>query len=526
MTRLFLLVISLAVYQMMIAQSINVRGVIIDSENNRTVSGAVVFVRGSVHETVSGFDGEFALLVADSLASHDLVVSRLGYETLSVPLDIVLSPKIEIYISRSGKPSDDDGDKPKGSKVMWAVNEALDFVMNDWVALGRKDRNWFDFGRLQTIPTMNPIEGVRLRGGIASTARMHPHFFVKGYVAYGFKDQKMKYRGEAIYSFNRKEYFDGEFGRNDVKLIYENDIFSPGEIHPRGLNDLLLVTYRRSENETTYRRFVELNQETEHGNGLRHIVWLRKSVMVPQGELQFNSVRGGEANSVHDLKNFEVGAGITYNPNQTYLHSGRNRSAENLTAPLIYLAHSVGFDNVMGGQTAYHRTEVSVQKRFRMASFATLDMVGEYAKVWNAVPFPLLVYPNQRNRFLIENNAFFLSRSLEFAADQQATLRGVMVGDDLLLKKVPILDKLGVRELVSFRATYGVLSSRNNPSHDENLFLFPVMMHEYEKNKPYIEGTIGITNILGLLRLEYVHRFNYRNYPDALLGAVRLDITL
>jgi hypothetical protein len=44
-----------------------------------------------------------------------------------------------------------------------------------------------------------------------------------------------------------------------------------------------------------------------------------------------------------------------------------------------------------------------------------------------------------------------------------------------------------------------------------------------------VEGSIGLTNILGLLRVEYVHRFTYRNLPDGSLGKlgmVRVDVTL
>ena len=180
----------------------------------------------------------------------------------------------------------------------------------------------------------------------------------------------------------------------------------------------------------------------------------------------------------------------------------------------------------MGGDTYYHRTELSLQKRFPIADIARLDMVAEYVKIWNSVPFPLLAYPNQRHRLNIENNAFFLTRSIEFPTDQQATLRGVFVGENLLFSKSPILNALGFRELISFRATYGSLSKKNNPQFNESLFALPIVSHQYEKGVPYIEGTIGITNILGLLRLEYVHRFTYRKYPDAFLGAIRLDIII
>ncbi|HBG57205.1 MAG TPA: hypothetical protein DDX07_04235, partial [Porphyromonadaceae bacterium] len=65
------------------------------------------------------------------------------------------------------------------------------------------------------------------------------------------------------------------------------------------------------------------------------------------------------------------------------------------------------------------------------------DAVGEVMKIWNKVPFPLLAYPNQRQRHNIENNAFFLNHALEFMADEQYTIRTTFVGDYLLLGKNP-----------------------------------------------------------------------------------------
>lgn len=74
------------------------------------------------------------------------------------------------------------------------------------------------------------------------------------------------------------------------------------------------------------------------------------------------------------------------------------------------------------------------------------------------------------------------------------------------------------------RASYGRLSNKNLPGYKE-LYDFPDASFEYS-SVPYIAGAIGFTNILGLLRVEYVHRFTYRHHPDALLGKIRVDITL
>ena len=135
------------------------------------------------------------------------------------------------------------------------IVKATNFVKDDWIPLGNSETNKFDFGRIQTFPTFNPIEGLSLRAGFASNSRLNPNLFIKGYGAYGFGDQKFKYRGELTYSFDKKAYHDQEFPKNNVSLIYENDIYSPGEMHPRSPNNLLLITYRRSENEATYRNF-------------------------------------------------------------------------------------------------------------------------------------------------------------------------------------------------------------------------------------------------------------------------------
>ncbi len=502
-------------------------GVVYEGDINvdTPISDAAVYIKDSRYKTVTNTIGGFSIIIPDSLLNNNLIIIKEGFEEFSVPLNVIYAPKIEIFLQKENTLDRDISDV-NGKGFVGVLNKAIDFVMNDWVALGNKETNKFDFGRLQTIPTINPIEGFRLRGGIASNSRLSPFFFVKGYAAYGFKDRKLKYRGEAIYSFLSKEYSDTEFPKNNIRLIYENDIFSPGEIHPRAVNDLLLVTYKRSENETTYRKFLELNYEKEYINGLGHSIWLRKSNIIPQGDLSFATKIDGTGNNNYQLNNFEVGASFIYNGNQSYSHSSRRRIPKNLTSPLFYLSHSIGFKDFVGGDYAYNRSEVSLQKRFEISEIANLDVVMEYSKIWNPVPFPLLVYPNQRHRFNIENNAFFLNRSLEFVADEQITARAIFVGQKLLFYKLPILNKLGIKELVSIRATYGRLSNKNKPTEDNFLFAFPVLSHEYERYVPYIEGTVGITNILGLLRLEYVHRFNYRNYPEALLGAIRLDITI
>lgn len=502
------------------SQNILLQGVVHSSKYKTPIPEAAVFIEGSRIGMVTNSVGEFFISVPDSLMKNNIVISSEGYAIMKMPIELISAPFIEIFLDEDHSYIDDS------SWSLGFLDKAINFVINDWVPLGHRDKNKFDFGRLQTIPTYNPIEGVRLRGGIASNSRLSPHFFIKGYAAYGFKDKKVKYRGEAIYSFNKKAYYDGEYLVNNISLIYENDIFSPGEIHPRAMNDLLLVTYRRSNNQATYRNYIEFNYEKEYKTGFKHSAWFRRSRITPQGELQFKEFRGDDFIFENQLYNTEIGIYAKWTGKESYIQEKRRKIPTSLTNPLVYFAHSIGFKNFIGGDTYYNRTELSLQKRFLIDDYAHVDLVGEYTKIWNSVPFPLLAYPNQIHKMNIENNPFYLTQSTELPADEQITFRGVFIGNNLLFAKSPILKAIGLKELLSFRVTYGKLSSKNDPEYNRDLFVLPIVSKRYEKGIPYIEGTIGITNILGLLRLEYVHRFTYRNYPDALKGAVRLDITI
>lgn len=504
-----------------------IKGKVVDSEYNTPVPYAAVYIQGTRYGDVTNNMGEFSLVVPDSIKSAELVIAREEYKLKFIFISNITDPGVTVILEPDNheerlKMLQDSLMGKQGGFVSF-LNKAVDFVKDDWIPLGNPGTNRFDFGRIQTFPTYNSIEGLRLRAGFASNSRLSPNLFLKGYGAYGFGDKRFKYRGEVTYSFDKKAYHEDEFPRNNVSLIYENDLFSPGEMHPRSANDLLLITYMRSDNESVYRNFAEINYEREYKNGLAYTAWIRRSGMIPQGDLEFRYI---DRDIVYDdeLNTSEVGLQFRYSFREAYVQQKRKRRTLEATSPVIFLSHSIGKSEYLGEESAFHRTELSVQKRFLLGYAGQLDVVGEVMKVWNSVPFPLLVYPNQRYRHHIENNAFFLSRALEFVADEQVTLRATFVGDDLLLAKVPILNQLLMRELISLRASYGRLSDKNKPGNTV-LYNFPQVSNEYG-SVPYIEGTIGITNILGLLRVEYVHRFTYRDHPEALLGKIRVDITI
>ncbi len=70
-----------------------------------------------------------------------------------------------------------------------------------------------------------------------------------------------------------------------------------------------------------------------------------------------------------------------------------------------------------------------------------------------------------------------------------------------------------------------MFNEKNYPLDNRGIYPLPPMSCRYNEI-PYVEGSLGITGIFGLLRVEYVHRFTHRDTPNALLGLLRVDIAL
>ena len=510
-----------------------INGVVLDSINKTPLPYVALFFEGTSQGDISNSGGKFTINTStDIIRERPLKVMFTGYKTQTVKLNgdslqslqIFLSPikeKDEIPALEVFRTLGDEGRNP----LPYYIYKIASLVIDDNLPLGNPQTNKVDLYKLQEIPAYNHVEGVRLRLSAATNARFHPQFFVKGSLGYGFKDQKFKYRGELAWSFDKKAYHDDEFPRNNIRLIHENDIFSPGEINTRLPNDFLLISYRRSRGSMTYRKFTELNYEKETLYGLSYQLWGRMSEIQSASDLTYSAVdKNRYPDPLRTLKAKDAGISLRYWPKEAYLQKKRNRTPFSLNEPLFLLSHTIGDNTIFGGNELYHKTEFSFQKRFGLAEYGYLDLVADYQKVWTKAPFPLLLYPNANTGFFVDNKAFFLIKAIEFINDEQYSLRATYVADNLLFSRIPLLNKLGFKELFILRGIHGRLSDKNIPTAENGLFMLPAQTIKMN-NTPYMEGVVGITNILGVLRVEYIHRLTYRNHPDVLKYGFRLDIT-
>ena len=94
--------------------------------------------------------------------------------------------------------------------------------------------------------------------------------------------------------------------------------------------------------------------------------------------------------------------------------------------------------------------------------------------------------------------------------------------------KVPLLKKLKLREVASFKALFGGVRDENNPQISDDLFKFPNNGVENTtfalNNQPYIEASVGIANIFKVIRLDVIKRLTYLDNPGIDTWGIRVKI--
>ena len=97
--------------------------------------------------------------------------------------------------------------------------------------------------------------------GASSDTGKRPHLFGKGYIAYGFKDERVKGLAELEYSFKKKKEYANEFPIHSLKLRYESDVNQYGQNYLYTSKDNVLSAHHLLSEERESGRRTRLSDD-------------------------------------------------------------------------------------------------------------------------------------------------------------------------------------------------------------------------------------------------------------------------
>lgn len=404
--------------------------------------------------------------------------------------------------------------------LYWS-EKILNIIVNGYIATGSKSK--FDIGPVNTFFGYNTAEGFRMRVGGMTTANLNKHLFARGYVAYGFKDKKIKYNAELEYSFLRKKYHAREFPMNAIRIGYQYDRDELGQHYLFTNSDNVFLAWKRMKSDLiTYRRMASFEYNLELRNYLSFGLGYRHET---QEATPWVTFRNGFGENYSQFRQGEFFFRVRYAPGEKFVQGASQRLAVNMDAPIITLTHEYGPRKLFGADFTINKTELSVRKRFWFSAFGYANVIVKGGIMWSQVMFPALLWQNANLSYTIQPESFSLLNPMEFAMDRYASWDLEYFGNGILFNRIPLIKKLKLREVFTFKGFCGRLSSKNNPSDHPELFVFPVDANTRPIGKdPYMEIGAGIDNILTILRVDYVWRLTYKNVPGIDRHGLRISL--
>jgi hypothetical protein len=242
---------------------------------------------------------------------------------------------------------------------------------------------------------------------------------------------------------------------------------------------------------------------------------IHKNIWSAGPNLIFSSrLSDGSVSDAGYLKFSEIKLATRWGRKEKFLYGAFDRYSVGTKSPVFGSVITLGLKGVLESQYNYQKAMIYMQDKIFINPFGYSMVVLMAGKIWGKVPFPALELHNGNETYLYFEDAFNLMNFLEYASDQYVSGSVTHHFNGLFFNHIPLFRKLKFREVISIRGVAGTL----DPVHDE-VMVFPTTLGALPK--PYFESSVGVENILNLIRIDAIYRLTNLNRTAAGLNNIR-----
>lgn len=393
---------------------------------------------------------------------------------------------------------------PFMKKVTWTTN----LLMYQYAQWGK-----IDIGPFNQLYHNNAIDGPT--GGLAlrTNQNLWKNVSIGGNVGYAFRDDSWKFGGIALFRLPTKSFqqIDIQYNKNAYQTGFNEDIFlvSEGKVSPSE-NDVFASFFRYHPdtvvNEVASWRF---RYQREWTREFKTTLTLYNNRIYSNKYIRF-------IHDHHEVESFlQRGAKIDFRLSRDQLvwDNFYDRRYLSNQYPVFHFQLDGGnyaFGNITGN---YLKLLTTINHTISFEG-GTVTYIAEAGYILGNVPFPLLAIARGNETYSYSAYNFNLMNNLEYAGDKYVQLHAHYYSSGLILNKIPIIKKLHLLESFSLKMAEAGLRNGYN-----KILTLPSGMQPIDV--PYIEGGVGVYNILSVFGVESIWRITHRNDPDANKWGIR-----
>jgi Family of unknown function (DUF5686)/CarboxypepD_reg-like domain len=401
-------------------------------------------------------------------------------------------------------------DLSKNEKSVYAMIDTLQKMpifrkytnILNFVATGYLDVGNYQIGPWQNWIFNNQLEGLRLRWDLGTNRHFNKNLILHGYVAYGFKDKKFKYEGDAFYLFNRnprtylfvKYSKDIDYGQQYLDEVSQDNIFALA-IRKKGVPIKFLFTEEKR---------IDLFKEWHSGfsvtlsaNDKRYDPLLN----LPGKDLFPGN--GGET-----MNNFEASVKLRFAYMEKFLEGTFFRTSLGSPYPIAELKVSKGISNVLRSDYTYTKVSGGISDFLKIAPYGSVYFNVFAGKTTGTLPYMLLDVAPGNEIYYYNRYAYNLMNRWEYLHDEYAGFNVEHNVGNGLFRFIPLTRKLKFRQFYTFKGLWGSLTDANKAYNNKPGYNFLSL-----DGKTYLEIGTGVDNIFKVFRMDFVWRLAPRPLP-------------
>jgi hypothetical protein len=383
---------------------------------------------------------------------------------------------------------------------------------------GYKSAGKLEIGPIGSFYSFNPVEGNKFLFGGRTTTRLSTRYYGESYLAYGLKDQRWKYYLSGTYSINNHSIYTYPF--NYIQASFVRDTRNPGEENIFAEGNGFLYSFSRGDNSKwLYNDIFKLTYIHEFGNHYSYDFGMKYWNQQPAGSIQYLYEPSPDLfDSIRQIKTSEMSLTLRWAPHEQFYQGKSTRSDIINKYPIMTFQYAQGVNGLFGGEYNYDAFHLNIYKRCYLAPIGYSDITLDAGYLGGNLPFPLLIIHPANQSYFYQEGAYNLMNYEEFVSDHYVGINIDHFFNGFFFNKIPLFKKLRFREVIAAKILYGGVRDENNPDKNPAQMKFPVtngFSSTYSLGgQPYLEASIGIYNILSIVRLDLVKRFTYLNHPD------------
>ena len=369
-----------------------------------------------------------------------------------------------------------------------------------------------DLGDVYSIFGYNEAEGVRLRAGARTYFGQNDPWRLQGYLAYGFGDDKFKYGISGKWLVDKISRFIISGGkRRDIEqlgisLTATTDVLgrsiASSSVFTVGSNDRLT-----NIDLTTFN--LELEPVTNLRIGVGGSYRTLSSALPDAFSLDYIDPSAPTGIS-SEINQFDLSTILIYTPGKKTIGNGVERRDVNDNYSTLFLSYTNGVKNFLDSDFDYKKVQFSYTQPWQVGGLGRLLSTVETGKTFGEVPLGLLNAIPGNQTFFSVYNTFSNLDFYEFVTDTYVSAHLEHNFNGRFFSRIPFMRKWNLREIIGLRGVWGELSDENRAlSAPANIPLIA------PNDKIYWEYSVGVGNILKILRIDFNFRGNYLENPGA-----------